>query len=85
MISQYYLIIFQKEKSISVFLTVFINNEGKYYTGILSSVLYNKWKTVSSVLSFLHLYLFLAGNIVVYTPSQATNREKYCLKVEHQS
>ena len=29
------------------------------------------------VLYFSHLYLSLAGNIIVYTPSQGTNREKY--------
>ena len=30
---------------------------------------------------FSYLYFFPAGNIIVYTPSQSINREKYCQKV----
>ena len=57
-------------------LTVLINNEGKYNTEILSSVLHNE---DLSLLYFhvSYLYLFLAGNTIVYPPSQGTNREKY--------
>ena len=32
---------------------------------------------IITVLSFSYLYLSLAGNIIVYTPNQGTNREKY--------
>ena len=33
---------------------------------------------------FSYLYVFLAGKIVVYTPSQGTNREKYSYELQHQ-
>ena len=32
---------------------------------------------IKIVLYFSYLYLSLAGNIIVYTPDQGTNREKY--------
>ena len=51
--------------------------EGKYNTGILSSVLH-KNKTCAFCAFISPIYTFSsAGNIFVYTPSQGTNREKY--------
>ena len=32
---------------------------------------------IKAVLYLSYLYLSLAGNIIVYTPNQVTNREKY--------
>ena len=58
-------------------LTVLINNEGKK---ILEC--YHQYFTIIKNLCvlyfhFSYLYLFLAGNIIVYPPSQSTNRENY--------
>ena len=58
-------------------LTIFIKNEGKYNTGILSSLFYNIKKLVSLYFHSSYLCLFLAGNINVYPPGQGTNKEKY--------
>ena len=46
-------------------------------TGILSSVLYNNKNLCLLYFHISYLYFFPAGNIIVYTPSQGTNREKY--------
>ena len=35
------------------------------------------YKVLNLYFHFSYLYLFLAGNRIVYTPSQGTNREKY--------
>ena len=46
-------------------------------TGTLSSVLHNNKNLCLLYFHFSYFYLFLAGNITVYPPSQGTNREKY--------
>ena len=46
-------------------------------TGKLLSVLFKNKNLCPLYFHFSYLYLFLAGNIIVYPPSQGTNKEKY--------
>ena len=42
-------------------------------------------KIVFLVLSFLLFMPFPAGNTIIFTPSEGTNRKKYSYKLQHQS
>ena len=80
--------LFSGKKSICV-LPYQKNVENQLYRTISSvlKVYYNtsELTIVSLVLSFLLLIPFPAGNIIVYTSNQSTNREKYSYKLQHQS
>ena len=54
-------------------------NFSKYKQSNVNNVQF--WKATIYIITlffhFSYLYLSLAGNIIVYTPNQVTNREKY--------
>jgi len=69
------------EREINFGILAVLNNAMK---GINNTGYYHQYYKIITNLVFLYfhfsyLYLFLAGNIIVYTPSQGTNREKYSI------
>ena len=76
-VGEKYLIVFLKRNQIVVLQSCNSGsiNSGEYhhYYRVIKKFL----KALNLYFHFSYLYLFLAGNIIVYTPSQGTNREKY--------